>query len=185
MAKATLTIKLDLTSANAAALRAIARALADDPAPGDIAALITGTLRAYIASLPDSSDDYDLSATVTAPKAGRPGRRTGADSIPVVRNDTWQLYDPHVGRVTQRVKVGGRHWLSTLEQEKSFRYESKAGTFTASKESSGKWYARRSIGGKLKKVYLGKSEALTAKKLWNAAHKLSQLELPTGGGNDD
>lgn len=181
MARATLKIKIDLDG-EPATIQEIKESLAQTDR-ADLAALLESTLRLHIGTVATTAADYEITATITPPSPGRPGRRAGADPLPVVSGDPlyWELYDPNEGKVTQRVKVGGDRWTEVLDSERSFRYESKAGSFTASKEATGKWYARRSVKGRLKKIYLGKSEAVTAKKMWSAAHRLSRLELPTGG----
>jgi hypothetical protein len=82
-------------------------------------------------------------------------------------------------------KTGFRDWLRYPEH-RSFRYESLAGgNCTVLKERragrSGEifdyWYAHRHVFGKLRRVYLGKSEIITIQVLERAAVMLAQLEM--------
>ena len=71
-------------------------------------------------------------------------------------------------------------WYSWLRKNTSFRFETGfAGdsSFTARKHQrkSGEfWYAYRKLDGKLRSVYIGKSESLVVDKLLEVALKLSQ-----------
>lgn len=80
-----------------------------------------------------------------------------------------------------------QRWQAFLAGQKSFRYESGAGSFSCVKESrkgkpSGYWYAHRRIKAKkgkyvLKRKYLGLDKNLTSAKLYKVAFDLAQLEL--------
>jgi len=178
MARATIPVKLKI-EADAQTARAIRAGLATDQAAGELAELIRTTTGAYLGTLADGEFTLQVEISVT-PLGKRPGPRQGQPPPPVVSGDPPELviYDHELDRVIDTIKVGGREWAAWLEIDgRSFRYESRAGTFTASK-NRGRWYARRRIDGKLRKVYLGTAESVTARKLWEAAHRLSQLELP-------
>lgn len=82
------------------------------------------------------------------------------------------------------VEVDSSMWYSWLRKNTSFRFESGiAGdnSFTARKhqrQSGGFWYAYRKVDGKLRNVYIGKSEGLTVEKMLEVALKLSQPSEP-------
>jgi AAA domain-containing protein len=68
------------------------------------------------------------------------------------------------------VIVGSEAWCAWLadEQNRSFSFRSHLGTFTARcehKRQGRYWYAYRKCGGKLRKVYLGKTKELTLEHL--------------------
>jgi hypothetical protein len=97
---------------------------------------------------------------------------------PKVKNDILTLWDRELDRKIESFPLTGPDWFDWLENPatKSFRYESPQGVFTAIKERrSGHfvWYAHRRITGELKRIYLGKSENLTPKKLLETARKLN------------
>ncbi len=76
------------------------------------------------------------------------------------------------------IPVGSHHWLTWLEKNSSFRFESgNAGenSFTAKKHPRATgdfWYAYRKLDNKLCSAYLGKSETLTVERLLEAADKI-------------
>src|SRR6266702_4300415 len=76
------------------------------------------------------------------------------------------------------IQVGSETWYAWLNDPapRSFAFSSAQGTLTARREerhSTWYWYAYRSRGGHLHKVYLGKSEELTLVRLHEAAALLS------------
>ena len=87
-------------------------------------------------------------------------------------------------------RTGWADWLSNPDH-RSFRFVGATGAHcTVIKEmragKSGEkrpyWYAHRHVLGKLHRVYLGKSDVLTLRKLEAAAAKLAQIEIDAGGG---
>lgn len=109
---------------------------------------------------------------------------TSNPKIPQVRDG--KLYR-HDGELICGVgsRTGWHDWLAD-PRNKSFAFTAASGAHcTAVKErrsgSSGHthfyWFAYRSVGGKKKRVSLGKSGALSLQKLERAAFKLAQLEL--------
>ncbi|HEX6480225.1 MAG TPA: hypothetical protein VF043_15405 [Ktedonobacteraceae bacterium] len=80
------------------------------------------------------------------------------------------------------IRVGPEAWYAWLNEPtpRSFAFSSPQGTLTARREerhSACYWYAYRSLGGHLQKVYLGKSEELTLERLHEAAALLSATSL--------
>src|SRR5215470_940893 len=76
------------------------------------------------------------------------------------------------------IQVGSETWYAWLNEPgpRSFAFSSTQGTLTARREERHGiwyWYAYRSRGGHLHKVYLGKSEELTLERLHEAAALLS------------
>src|SRR6266496_1206485 len=76
------------------------------------------------------------------------------------------------------IQVGSEIWYTWLNEPgpRSFAFSDTQGTLTARREerhSAWYWYAYRSRGGHLHKVYLGKSEELTLVRLHEAAALLS------------
>jgi LuxR family maltose regulon positive regulatory protein len=76
------------------------------------------------------------------------------------------------------IQVGSKTWYAWLIEPgpRSFAFSGTLGTFTARREErhgTWYWYAYRSRGGHLHKVYLGKSEELTLERLHEAAALLS------------
>ena len=58
-----------------------------------------------------------------------------------------------------KIQVGSPSWFQWLNQNKSFRFESDIGTFTASRSGKGHyWYAYRKSHGKLYSEYIGTSK---------------------------
>lgn len=113
-------------------------------------------------------------------------------AIPYVEGG--KLYRPD-GSVICAVgpKTGWLDWLNRPET-KSFRFRGLAGTHcTVIRETrkgrSGNqhpyWYTHRHVLGRLRRVYLGRSENLTLQALEAAAAKLAQLEMgaPDGAKN--
>ena len=80
---------------------------------------------------------------------------------------------------TARFEVDTSDWHDWLETACTFTFRSSHGTFTARKERAGNkrgglyWRAYRKRDGKLRRVYLGKSEELTLQRLESAATVLA------------
>src|SRR5437660_12088837 len=86
------------------------------------------------------------------------------------------VYDNHLllldttGKNPSSIRVGSAAWYGWLanEQNKSFSFRNYLGTFTDRREQQRNgwyWYAYRRSEGKLRKVYLGKTEELTIERL--------------------
>jgi LuxR family maltose regulon positive regulatory protein len=74
------------------------------------------------------------------------------------------------------VQVGSPHWYTWLADNPGFIFEGDAGHFTARREvrrGNLYWYAYRRRGGKLHKVYLGKSAEVTQERLDQASARLA------------
>src|SRR5207248_1320536 len=76
------------------------------------------------------------------------------------------------------IQVGSETWYVWLNEPgpHSFAFSSPQGSLTARREerhSTWYWYAYRSRGGHLQKVYLGKSEELSLERLYASAALLS------------
>lgn len=72
----------------------------------------------------------------------------------------------------EKVIVASDRWFEWLECNSHFNFQNRVGKFTGRKEQRRHtfyWYGYRRIKGKLKKKYLGKSEKLTDKKLYETA----------------
>jgi hypothetical protein len=99
-----------------------------------------------------------------------------ARRIPLVAAGILHVHEPAGG---PGITVDSPAWAGWLKDPatRSFSFRSSSGTFTARKErrSGGDeyWSAYRKLGGKLRKVYLGKAEKLTLAKLEEAATALS------------
>jgi non-specific serine/threonine protein kinase len=85
----------------------------------------------------------------------------------------------------QAITVGSQEWFAWLEQAPGFTYQGASGAFTARRERRARggyyWKATRWIGGRLRRAYLGKSEALTAQRLADAAAELATVTAPALG----
>ncbi|HEY9608170.1 hypothetical protein [Allocoleopsis sp.] len=78
------------------------------------------------------------------------------------------------------IKMGTGSWLNWLAQNRSFRYESFWGSFTACKEHRGEeifWVAYRRFKGQERCAELGASENLTLDNLLDTAKKLSASNM--------
>jgi LuxR family maltose regulon positive regulatory protein len=100
-----------------------------------------------------------------------------ARRIPHVADGVLHAEDPPG---TPQIAVDSPAWAAWLEDRTahSFSFQGPSGTFTARKErrSGGDeeyWSAYRKLGGKLRKVYLGKAESLTLARLEDAAAALT------------
>jgi LuxR family maltose regulon positive regulatory protein len=97
---------------------------------------------------------------------------------PIVRNELLHAD-------ASRVQVGSLQWYEWLSSHKKFTFEGEGGHFIAQCETrrdKAYWYAYRRRGGKLIKVYLGKSEELTPERLQQASLSLAgqtRFDQPT------
>ena len=96
---------------------------------------------------------------------------------PTVKTDLLLLTDAGPG-AADAVRVGSPHWHAWLARADNpgFIFRGDAGHFTARREvrrGSPYWYAYRRRGGKLRKVYLGKSEQVTQECLDQASARLA------------
>lgn len=101
----------------------------------------------------------------------------GRRPIPQVTGDQLVRLD-ETGERLPPVPVESADWYAWLNAEdtRSFAVRTPQGTFTARRErqhGSWYWYAYRTRGAKLRKVYLGKSEELTRDRLNEAAASLA------------
>jgi LuxR family maltose regulon positive regulatory protein len=74
------------------------------------------------------------------------------------------------------VAVGSPAWFAWLEQASRFAFRGPAGTFTARREAHGRgayWRAYRTVGGRQRRAYLGRSADLTAERLRAVAAQLA------------
>ena len=74
------------------------------------------------------------------------------------------------------VAVGSPAWFAWLEQASRFAFRGPTGTFTARHESHGRgayWRAYRTVGGRQRRAYLGRSADLTAERLRAVAAQLA------------
>jgi LuxR family maltose regulon positive regulatory protein len=96
---------------------------------------------------------------------------------PIVKTDLLLLNDAGPD-AADAVRVGSPHWHAWLARvdNSGFIFKGDAGHFTARREvrrGSPYWYAYRRRGGKLRKVYLGKSEEVTQECLDQASARLA------------
>ena len=99
-----------------------------------------------------------------------------ARRIPLVAAGVLYVLEPPGG---PEIAVDSPAWAAWLRDPatRSFSFRGSSGTFTARKEdrAGGEdyWSAYRKLGGKLRKVYLGKAERLTLARLEDAATVLA------------
>jgi len=99
-----------------------------------------------------------------------------ARHIPLVAAGVLHVLEPPGGA---EIAVDSPGWAAWLRDPatRSFSFRGSSGAFTARKEgrSGGEeyWSAYRKLGGKLRKVYLGKAERLTLARLEDAATVLA------------
>lgn len=99
-------------------------------------------------------------------------------TTPQVRGSTCTNPD---SLIDSSFEVGSDRWFSWLREPsvRSFHFESAAGKFTARREERATstneyWYAYRKVKGKLRKVYLGTMDELTADRLDFVAAEIGQ-----------
>src|SRR6516162_1854433 len=94
------------------------------------------------------------------------------EAMPIVQDGT--LTYQRGGR-DEQLPVGTPAWYAWLSTASSFAFRSALGSFTARKEPASNkrggeyWRAYRKRGGRLQRVYLGKSEELTLDRLNSAS----------------
>ena len=173
MAKDTLTVQFRLQAAFST-IQALRRTLAQETVQRQLVSRLSETLTSFLARQIEA--DFDLSVALKVSAVGQ--TRSGPRSpLPKVEQGQLTWYDPYADRTNTVGAVGSAEWLQWLEGagSRSFRYKSDHGAFTAVKEKRhGRtvWYAHRRQAGQLKRVYLGRSENLTATKLIEVACKL-------------
>lgn len=174
MAKASLTVHFQL-EAPFQTLQAICRELADETVRAALVSRLSETATPCLTRR--SPGEFQLQVVMDVPPA-RQARSGPRLELPKVENGQLSWFDEYAG-ITNRVgpvgSVDYMTWLKT-EENRSFRYESALGSFTAIKENRrGRpvWYAHRRQGGQLSRVYLGRSENLTSAKLAETARKLN------------
>jgi hypothetical protein len=177
MARDTITVQFRL-QAPFETIQAIRRALADEAAQTALVSLMSETATGYLSHQTKADFQMRVDLKVSPVPKTRRGPRT---VLPKVEHGVLSWYDPYEKRTNMVGPVGSADYVTWLEDEwtRSFRYESDLGSFTAIKENRrGRpvWYAHRRRKGQLKRVYLGKSENLTATKLAQAARKLHATE---------
>ena len=105
-----------------------------------------------------------------------------ARTTPQVVND---MLTDHGG--PESIVVGSPAWFAWLEQARLFAFRSTAGTFTARQEGRARggayWRAYRTIGGRQRRAYLGRSADLTLARLWAVAAQLT-ADLPAQRPHD-
>ena len=80
------------------------------------------------------------------------------------------------------LRVGSSAWYGWLQTATRFRVRSPSGTFSIRREQAGHkrgdwyWRAYRKRGGRLQRVYLGKTEELTLDRLQAVAARLSEQD---------
>ena len=174
MAKDTLTVQFRLQAAFQT-IQALRRALADEVVQRYLISRLRETTTTFLASQTQRAFDLTVALKVSAVGQTRQGPRS---PLPKVAHGRLTWYDEYAHLTNTVGAVGSAEWLDWLEAAgaHSFRYESDLGVFTAIKEKRrGRpvWYAHRRQAGHLKRVYLGRSENLTAAKLAETARKLN------------
>lgn len=174
MSRETLSVHFQL-EAEFETMQAIRQALADEATQADWVSLLSETVTRRLAS--QVQGNFELTVALKAPPVRRT-RRGARPPIPKVEKGILSWYDEYAQLTNIVGQVGSRDWAEWLESHtsRSFRYESDQGSFTAIKEERrGRWvwYAHRRRAGQLKRLYLGRSENLTAAKLVEAARKLN------------
>jgi LuxR family transcriptional regulator, maltose regulon positive regulatory protein len=109
-----------------------------------------------------------------------PGDFMRRNNNPLVQNDLLVMDNPVAGTVDP-IQVGSQQWIAWLADHRAFTYKGVAGHLAARCElrrGIGYWYGYRRREGKLKKIYLGRSEELTQEKLERASALLAG-EMPS------
>lgn len=174
MARETLTAQFQL-QAKFETLQAIRQALANETAQAGWISLLSEIGVTYLASQVEG--DFELTVALKVPPVRRT-RRGARPPIPKVEQGILSWYDEYAQITNVVGQVGSADWAEWLDNRRtrSFRYQSDQGSFTAIKEARrgrSVWYAHRRRAGQLKRLYLGKSENLTAAKLVETARKLN------------
>jgi len=174
MARDTLMVQFQL-EASYPTIQAIRQALADQTTQAQFVSRLSEIATDYLAS--HSNGEFDLKLVLKVAPVPKT-RRGPRQSIPKIEQNVLKWYDPDAGLTNTVGPVGSSEWLAWLDNDwaRSFRYESTLGSFTAIKEQRrGRpvWYAHRRRAGQLKRLYLGKTENLTATKLAEVARRLN------------
>ncbi len=108
-----------------------------------------------------------------------------ARTTPQVVND---LLADHGG--SEAIVVGSPAWFAWLNQARLFAFRSAAGTFTARHEARARggayWRAYRTVGGRQRRAYLGRSADLTPARLREvAAHLTGDLAVQAPHGEPE
>jgi hypothetical protein len=175
MAKDRITIHLEL-EADFKTIQAIRRTLSPEPERQTLALLVARQTQMRLAAL-------DLGPFALTPliQVSRYRETTkGAYPTPSLQDGQLTLWDYDLHRKIDTISIDTPYWLDWLQQPttSSFRYQAGNASFTAIKETRRNrpvWYAHKRLQGTLKRLYLGKTENLTAHKLADTARKFSQL----------
>ncbi|HEX7424176.1 MAG TPA: LuxR C-terminal-related transcriptional regulator [Terriglobales bacterium] len=95
---------------------------------------------------------------------------------PIVKNDLLLIDGAAAPGASNAVRVGSQRWYAWLADNSGFIFKGSAGHFTARREMRRGipyWYAYCRRGGKLFKLYLGKSAGLTQERLEHAGARMS------------
>jgi predicted ATPase/DNA-binding CsgD family transcriptional regulator len=102
--------------------------------------------------------------------------------LPYIEN---QILTYHKDQQIQRLMIGTSAWYRWLQTATTFTYTSDQGSFTARREQAGNkrggwyWRAYQRHAGRLRRVYLGRTEELTPERLSAAAMQLAGPEQVT------
>lgn len=174
-----ITLQLDI-QADFQTIQALRRALAPEQNANHLARLLGDLVTSTLASY--EVGDFELTPVlkVSPPREPKKGKRP---PLPVVKDNRLVTYDLDQDAIILDLDLNNSadwpYWLEFLGHNRSFRYETQAGHFTALKEKRGsgyKWYAHRRLQGQLKRRYLGVNDNLTAQKLRETAVDLAQLD---------
>lgn len=176
----TLTARIQL-QVPAATRRDWLQTLANDTLQHQLISRLSETVAAVMDTVQPTSVPISLDLHVPALPKPRSGSRL---PTPKVRAGLLTWFDPFEQRTNTVGSVGSLQWWDWLKLDwaASFRYQDQHGSFTAIRENRRGchvWYAHRRQRGKLKRLYLGKSDNLTADKL---AHVAKLISLPPETG---
>ena len=178
MARDTLTVRFRL-QAQFETIQTIRQALADETAQAELVSRLSETATTYLTR--QTRGDFQMRVVLKVSPVPKI-RRGPRPVLPKVEQGVLSWYDEDAKITNPIGPIGSVAYVVWLEHDwtRSFRYESDHGSFTAIKEKRrGRpvWYAHRRRGGHLKRLYLGKTENLTATKLAEAARKLNASEV--------
>ncbi len=178
MAKDTLTIKLNI-EANFNTIQAIRQFLGLAHSRTALGQLLVKQIETIL--LAQALGPFKVTPVVKVSRYRETKKETRYPP-PLVRDNILTVWDYELDQEIETLIVDGPYWLDWLQGKysSSFRYETQALSFTAIRENrQGRqiWYAHRRLKGKLHRVYLGKSENVTAQKLVQTAQKLDQISF--------
>lgn len=164
-------------------IQALRRALAAPTVEAEFCSRLSETATAYLVKQLCLPLELQSSLKVAPPQ---PPRSRSHLPTPKVVKGVLSWFDPEANRTNVVGQVGSQDWFDWLEQPwiSSFRYEAEPGAFTAIKEKRrGRlvWYAHRRCQGHLNRLYLGKSERLTAAKLLETARQFNLRSVSPSG----